>query len=474
MKRAWSRRNLWNALPPSAKAAVASVVGVLPPSLPLGKRFRQNLAFVRQAQYWPADQALTYQIEKLRGVLTLAYHRTAFYRRTFDAAGFRPEDFRSPEDLRRLPTIDKQTLRDHLSELCTVPTTSSDVDYVSTGGTSGQPFWFYTTSSRSAVEYAYLTASWERVGYTLDTPMFVFRGRLVESDGQGVRHLYDPLLRHHYYSNFHMTDADMHRYVAHMRSLPPGYLHLYPSSGVTLVQFMRRAGLPPLTNIRGIVAESENVYPEQRALLESAFGARFFSSYGHSEKLVLAAECEHSTNYHVWPTYGYCELVDEEGRWVTEPGARGEIVGTGWINHVMPFVRYRTGDFAFYEGFGCKACGRAHMLLRAVEGRWPSGDLVATDGSRVSMTALNLHDDTFTQVLRFQFFQDTPGRASLLVVPTPAFTDADVAKIRASLGPKLAGRVEFTIERVPDIRTSPSGKVLYVDQRIAEASPTST
>jgi phenylacetate-CoA ligase len=470
MKRAWSRRNLWSSAPAPVKSAMGSVIGHLPPAWLLGRRFRDNLAFVREAQNWSRDRSLAYQVDRLRSVLQLAYERTTYYRQAFVAVGFHPSDFRSPDDLRGLPTIDKRTLRRSLPEMCTVRPTARHVDYVSTGGTGGEPLSFYTGSGRSAIEYAYLVASWERIGYQPTAPMAVFRGRLVPPGSDGLRHQYDPLLRHHYYSAFHMSDLDMRRYVEHVRSIGPCFLHLYPSAGVTLVQFMRRSGLPPLTNVRGIIAESENVYPEQRALLEQAFRTRFFSSYGHSEKLVLAAECEHTPHYHVWPTYGFCELLDDQGRWVCNPGERGEIVGTGWINQVVPFIRYRTGDYATYEGFGCGACGREHLLLRSVEGRWPSGDLLAADGSRISMTALNLHDDTFARVLRFQFFQDTAGIACLRIVPAEGFDASDEAKIRASLGRRLASRLTFTIERVDEVRVSPAGKVLYVDQRIPGAT----
>ena len=63
----------------------------------------------------------------------------------------------------------------------------ADVDYGSTGGTSGTPLHFYLDASRSSVEYAYLTISWERVGYELGMPMAVLRGRTVRADRAGLR-----------------------------------------------------------------------------------------------------------------------------------------------------------------------------------------------------------------------------------------------------------------------------------------------
>jgi phenylacetate-CoA ligase len=384
----------------------------------------------------------------------------------FDSVGFRPEDLTFVEALSALPIIDKHTIQEHLAELCTESVNQSRIDYTSTGGTSGTPLYFYIGSERSAIEYAYLTASWERAGYRLGMPLAVLRGRVVQSDSKGLYHEYDPLLRHHYYSNFHMNDENMQRYMQHMRCIGPCYLHMYPSSALTLARFFRRSGLEVPSNIKGILAGSETVVPADRRYVEETSGLRYYSWYGHSEKLVLGAECEHSADYHVWPTYGYFELLDDEGKPVTQPGQRGEIVGTGFINKVVPFIRYRTGDYATYVGDHCEACGRQHPILRDVEGRWPSGALAAKDGSLIAMTAINVHDDTFTNVRQFQFYQDTPGEAVLRIVPATGFGDADAERIRRSLRPKLEGRVSFVIQLVDAVSLSSRGKASYVDQKI--------
>ncbi|NLX13351.1 MAG: phenylacetate--CoA ligase family protein [Phycisphaerales bacterium] len=466
MKRALSRKYLWDKTPSAVKSGLALILEGIPTSVMLGRRFRENLRFIKQAQWWDIEQCQAYQLAQLQRIGRLANDKCPYYRRIFHQIGFHPAELKQIEDLTALPTIDKQTLRQNLDEMCAVPSSSRGVDYISTGGSSGVPLYFYINASRSAIEYAYLLTSWERAGYRLGMPMAVFRGRVVKPDRAGLRHEYDPLLRHHYYSNYHMTDENMARYLKHVASIGECFLHVYPSSVATLARFINRIGMKAPTNIQGIIAESENVYPDQRKLVEEVFGCRYYSCYGHTEKLVLAAECEYSTDYHVWPTYGYFELLDKEGRPVNTPGQRGEIVGTGFINTVMPFIRYRTGDYATYVGDHCEACGRNHVIIRDLEGRWPSGNLVARDGSYISMTAINVHDDTFARVRQFQFYQNTPGRAVLRLVPAPGFDDSDQRRIHDNLGRKLDGRLTFTIQINDSIPLTPRGKAIYVDQRI--------
>jgi phenylacetate-CoA ligase len=470
MKRALSRKNIWDRLPTGARGVAGFILGWVPVPILLGARFRTMRRFAADAEWWPAGRIEEYQRRTLEQILCLAHDRASYYRRIFDSIGLDP---RSPNAIDRLcdiPTADCNSVMKHRSEMCARRVGESGVDECSTGGTGGSPTGFFIGADRSPVEYAYLVASWGRAGYHLGMPLAVLRGRIVPPDRTGLRHEYDPLLRHHYYSNFHMTDEDMGRYLAHIATIGPCFLHVYPSSVAALARFCRRAGVTPPRNIRGIIAESEIVYPEQRKMAEEVFAVRYFSCYGHSEKLVLAAECEHSTDYHVWPTYGYFELLDEAGKPVTTPGQRGEIVGTGFINTVMPFIRYRTGDYATYIGDHCEACGRQHTIIRDIRGHRTQEMLVTVNGSEISWTALNMHDDTFLRVCQFQFRQDTPGKAVLRIVPADGFGPADREKIQRNLGRKLDGQITFDIELTDAIPLTPRGKSIYVDQRIPAAT----
>ncbi len=465
MKRALSKRNIWENTPGAVKSALGLLLAPIPPAWWLGRSFGENCRFVREAQWWPADRAKEYQLARLRETLTPAYEHTEFYRRTFDRVGFRPQALRTLDDMTRLPPIDKSVVAENLADMCTRSVDARDVDYISTGGTSGTPLQFYIDASRSSVEYAYLTTSWERAGYRLGMPMAVLRGRMVKPDRNGLRHEYDPILRHHYYSNFHMTADNMAQYLRHIRGIGPCVLHAYPSSAHALAGYMLAAGEPALCNIRAILLESEPDYPHQRETMEKAFGVRVFSSYGHSEKCVLAAQCEHGGSYHVWPTYGYFELLDEQGTPITTVGQEGEIVGTGFINTVMPFIRYRTGDYATYMGERCETCGRQHTVLRDIKGRWPQGGLIAADGSVVSMTALNVHDDTFRNVREYQFHQSSPGKATLCVVPTSTLDAQEKQRILANMNRRLQGQVVLDLEARTELVKTARGKQPRVIQK---------
>ena len=397
--------------------------------------------------------------------MSVAYSNTSYYRKSFESAGFEPGDLKRLEDITDLPKIDKHTIREHMADMCQ-KNCRHGVDCISTGGTGGVPMYFCINSNRSAIEYAYLVSSWRRMGYELGMPMAVLRERVVKPDRDNFHHEYDPILRRHWYSSFHMTDANMRSYLHHISTIGPCVLHVYPSIVGRLASFLRRTGSDPPKNIRGIIAESEIVYPQQRRMVEETFGCRYFACYGHSEKCVLAAECEYAGRYHVWPTYGYFELLDAKGLPVTTPGEAGEIVVTGFINTAMPFIRYRTGDYATYLSDHCEACGREHTVICDIYGHRTQEVLIAADGSEIPWAAMNMHDDTFVNVRQFQFRQRVPGRATLQVVSAGGFGEKDKRRILRRLSEKLNGQLHLEFELTDSIRLSPRAKTIYVDQRI--------
>ncbi len=465
MKKAFSKKNLWDKTPAFMKAAFGMGFGLMPLDWLLGAKFRAKHKFIQKSQWWSVDQFRQYQMDRLSEILRLAYEKTKYYHRMFDSVGFNPNDFKSLDDLIHLPIINKQTIIDNLSDMCTKSISDSDVDYVSTGGTSGVPLHFYINAGRSAIEYAYLTTSWQRAGYKLGMPMAVLRGRIVKPDKNGFYHEYDPILRHHYYSNFHTNSDNLRSYLEHISGIGDCVFHAYPSSAQTLAKFIIGNGKQAPKNIKSVILESENVFSDQVEDIEKAFGVKCFSSYGHSEKLVLAAQCEQSKNYHVWPTYGYFELLDEKGHAVTTPGQSGEIVGTGFINTVMPFIRYRTGDYATYVSDHCDVCKRQNTVITDIKGRWPQGELIAYDGSIVSMTALNVHDDTFKNIKEYQFHQFVHGKATLCIIPIVPLDEAEQQRIVKNINKRLQGQVEINLELRTELVKTAIGKQPRVIQK---------
>jgi len=244
----------------------------------------------------------------------------------------------------------------------------------------------------------------------------------------------------------------------------PDWIRCYPSSGYIFAKFLKETGRP-FPRIKGVLCASENLYDFQKELLGEVFGTRVFSHYGHYELAALAGFCEHEDTYHVLPQYGYVELVDSDGRAVTEPGGKGEIVATSFIMRATPFVRYKTRDVAVLKGWGCSACGRPYQIWDRVEGRLQE-IIVTGGGRRISMTAVNMHDDTFDRVKQFQFHQREKGKAIFRYIPKAGCDAEEVVRIKSRLLAKLGDDMELTMQPVADIPLTKRGKHRFLIQEL--------
>ena len=79
------------------------------------------------------------QLERLQAVVAHSYANSAAYRGLCAEAGVEPADIQSLDDIRRLPLIDKHTLRDHYPAGLRTCGLDDIIEVHSTSGTTGKP-----------------------------------------------------------------------------------------------------------------------------------------------------------------------------------------------------------------------------------------------------------------------------------------------------------------------------------------------
>ncbi len=118
------------------------------------------------------------------------------------------------------------------------------------------------------------------------------------------------------------------------------------------------------SNLKYIVFGAERVSPAFREKVKEllvqvgATEVQILATYASTEAKTAWIQCAEHTGYHLYPDLEFIELVDDEGKRVAE-GQPGEIVYTAldWRGTVV--VRYRTGDLAQgIEYNPCPSCGR--------------------------------------------------------------------------------------------------------------------
>ena len=454
--------NIVHNLPYTVKQPFKYIYSVLPEQWRLGKTFRDTYNFLQESQWRSKKELENYQMQQLSKLLHHAYENVPYYQKIFNERGLTPKDIQNFDDFKKLPYLTKEIIRDNLHDLTARNYPKSTLEYVTTGGSTGIPLGFYYEKGVSMVkEWAFMLAQWNRAGFKIGDKRVILRG-IVENSHKFWR--YNPLQKTLTLSSGHMTDETMPAYINKIYKFHPAFLHVYPSAITILAKFMKSNNIKPFPSIKAVLCGSENIYPWQRELLKEVFQCRIYSWYGQTEMCVLAGECEHSNSYHVFPEYGFVELLKNDGAPLTDEGELGEIIGTGFINYALPFIRYKTMDLAVYTNTSC-TCGRAYPLLKGIEGRLH--EFIVTPKNRlISMTAINMHSDVFDNVKQFMFYQDTREKVVLNIIKKATYTERDTEYIKRELYKKLGEDITLEVRFVEHIPPTKSGKARFLEQKL--------
>ncbi|HSH17416.1 MAG TPA: hypothetical protein VLD18_15360, partial [Verrucomicrobiae bacterium] len=398
--------SVYERLPYELKRAVGWSYRQLPVSFRLGARYAEFRQLGQEVEGWSPGQIHEYQLKLLRQTLFQAGSFCPFYQHHFSRSGFRPEQFESADDLRKCPLLTKQDLLEHREAMVSSAVPKKQMLYITTGGSTGVPVGFYLQKGVSRPkEQAFLEAQWARAGYFLGARLAVIRGHVTSDRAKGRIASYDATRNWLILSSYHLTEERLPEYLAAIERFRPDLLHAYPSAALQLAEFLERAGQSWRVPLKGLLAGSERLTLPQKRLLERVFGCRVFRWYGHSERVVLAAEGRTSELFYFWPTYGFVEFGPPDA------GGFQEVIGTSFHNLAMPLIRYRTGDYVRLAD---------PVKDDPLEFPWPAvveiagrdqEFLVSRTGRRISLTAFNMHDAIFDGLYAVQFYQEEAGRA---------------------------------------------------------------
>ena len=420
-----------------------------------------------RSQWLPPDAMRELQEAKLRRLITHAYWHVPYYRERMDRMGIGPGDIRTLDDLRRMPLLGKQEIRENLYfDLMSDSHLKKNVYRISTSGSTGQPLVVWVDRHQLEMRWAATLRSQQWTGYRFgDRTVRLWHQTIGMSAGQVVRERLDAWMsRRRFVPAFEMDLAGVRRMERAIRRHRPSLVDGYAES----FHYLARKGLDPCLRrigIRGIISSAQTLDLSSRKAIEEAFGARVFDKYGSREFSGIAYECDRHTGHHV---VGECYVVEilVEGR-PARPGELGEVVITDLNNYVMPFIRYRIGDLAYAvdDAEPCP-CGRGLARIGAIEGRVQSIVVGANGVAMPGSFFLHVLKDYGYAFARFQIEQRAPDEIIFRYVPAPRFHPRVLEEVftefRRYLGDGMTISEE-PVERIDMVRT---GKYQVVINRL--------
>ncbi len=393
------------------------------------------------------------QNEALAAAVDYLFSCSPFYKKMLAAAGLKPGDIRTTDDLLKVPTTSKQDLAGNNGDFLCVAG-SSIVDTVTTSGTTGRPT-LYMLTERDLARLAYNEyLSFSCLGITEDDVAFLsvtmdrcFMAGLAYY--QGLRKLGVNVLR--------LGPASPAMHLGLIDELSPTLIVSVPSFLKRIAAYAQEQG----RDLRGCsiskaVCIGEPVRRRDLSLnplgasVEESWGLRVASTYGVTELATSSCECQYGCGGHLHPELLYLEILDEEGQPVA-PGETGEIVATTFGVEAMPLLRFRTGDYSFLITEACR-CGRQTSRLGPILGR--KDQLLKIKGTSVFPAAISRALDSIPEVSSYVMIASCSDALSdqLEVLYS---TEHDPAEISATAKNRIQGEAKV----LPEIRSVSAAEI---------------
>ena len=415
-----------------------------------GSDFRHTFNLLNKSQHWDIEELRRFQLNELSCLLVHAYENVPYYRDVFKNLGIHPLDIVRVEDLNVLPILTKDIIRENGDKLLDENLDKSKLVKFNTSGSTGDKLKFYGTDDMFKKEAAFVLRAFRSHGADMYREPSIWLRRYVPSDGKTLwNHDYE--LNRLYMSAYHMNRQTVCSYVNKMNTSRARTLVGYPSSIYILACFVEELGLC-LPWIKAIHVASEKVLPEWKDKIESVLSIRVKAHYGQMEKVSFFYQTRFSDNYTEALEYGVTEFEKDQST------GENTLVGTGFLNYAMPFIRYKMNDTAQL----LKSPESGKGLPETVSDFNGRCDDILTSMNGSKIPGVNFYTMMYKikGVKMFQIIQLQAELIHAVIVPEPDFFNEETEEqIKKGLKERL-GDINIKIRVVNEIiRSKKTGKI---------------
>jgi phenylacetate-CoA ligase len=321
----------------------------------------------------------TLQFARLKNLVERVYTNVPFYRQKLDAAGVKPSDIKTLEDISKLPFTTKDDLRTtYPYGLLAVPQ-SEIVEIHMSSGTTGTPVVDAYTK-RDMDDWS------EGMARTLSGAGATRNDTVQNAYGYG---LFTGGLGSHYGASkigatvIPVSSGNTQKQLMLIRDFKTTIVTCTPSYALYLAEQAKEMGIDPTKlGLRAGCFGAEPWSENMRKEIEKAWNIKAYDIYGLTEITGpgVAFECEAQYGMHVNEDLWFPEIIDPATGKPLKDGEKGELVITTITKEGTPLIRYRTRDITFIIKEKC-GCGRTLRRIHRLFGR--TDDLLIIRGVNV-------------------------------------------------------------------------------------------
>lgn len=324
------------------------------------------------------EQLRELQSERLVNQVKNVWDNVPFYKAKMEEAGLTPDDIKSVDDLKKLPFITKDDLKDCYPYGLLARPLGDCVRIQSTSGTTGKRVVaFYTQHDIDLWEDCCARAI-VAAGGTNEDVCHVCYGYGLFTGGPGLNggsHKVGCL-------TLPMSSGNTDRQIQFMTDLGSTIICCTPSYAAYLAESINERGLRDQIKLKAGIFGAEAWTEEMRQDIEEKLGIKAYDIYGLTEISGpgVAFECSEQTGMHVNEDHFIPEVINPKTGEVLPDGEKGELVFTCITKEAFPLIRYRTRDICILSRKKC-SCGRTHIKMTKPLGR--SDDMLIVKGVNV-------------------------------------------------------------------------------------------
>ena len=452
---------IYKRMPDWMKRVITTPFTIFPREKYLGGNYKMFFELASKMDYFNPSLVEEFQYLKIKQVLEESYKHVPYYRDKWNEYGIDINSIKSISDFEaKIPFIERAEIQEKPYDFLSVKYNKNKYLKVSSGGSTGIPLeLFYLKGYTRSADRAFWNYYFNQIGYKQGDRIARLRGDYI---GQNKLFSFDPYRNTLILSSFSLTEENAALYIQSIQKHKVEYITAYPASCMNLVGFLKDEKFS-FPHLKGIMLGSENIYDFQVNQIKEFFGVEnVFKGYGHGEATVVAGSCKENDNYHFHPAYGYVEFVKSNVlKDDTISGIR-EIVGTSFINPLMPLIRYKSNDFGVELNTTC-SCRRTTKSLKEIIGREQEVAL-GFNNERITLTALvfGRHLDYFSHIWKMQIINKEPGVLIVNVIPKKTFTKNHKNEIEQSLSIKSGMPFNTKVVTSQEIKSTKRGKYKFL------------
>ena len=325
------------------------------------------------------EEILRIQNEKIVKQVKYVYENVPYYRNLMDKKGVKPEDIQSVDDIKKLPFLTKDDLREAYPYGLLGTDLKDCVRIQSTSGTTGKRVVAFYTQNDIDIWEECTARAIVAVGGTKEDVVQVCYGYGLFTGGAGLHggsHKVGCL-------TLPMSSGNTERQIQFMMDLDATILCCTPSYAAYIGETLAEHGYKPEDNkLKAGIFGAEPWTEEMRRSIEKSLGIKAYDIYGLTEISGpgVSFECEEQKGMHINEDHFYVEIIDPDTEEVLPEGSKGELVFTCLDKEAFPLLRYRTRDICVLTREKC-SCGRTHVRMTKPMGR--SDDMMIIRGVNV-------------------------------------------------------------------------------------------